>query len=50
MNEFGFVPFSFSVNVTNEAPTFSVNSMKDKQVPFGYIDTYSLPNVIDREK
>jgi hypothetical protein len=50
MNEFGFVPFSFSVNVTNEAPKFSENSLKDKQVPFGYIDTYLLPNVIDREK
>ena len=50
MNEFGFVPFSFSVNVTNEAPQFSVNFLKDKQVPFGYIDTYSLPNIIDREK
>ena len=49
MNEFGFVPFSFSVNVTNEAPTFSGNSIKDKVVPFGYIDTYSLPNVTDRE-
>jgi hypothetical protein len=49
MNKFGFVPFSFSVNVTNEAPKFSVNILKDLQVPFGYIETYSLPNVIDRE-
>jgi hypothetical protein len=50
MNEFGFVPFSFSVNVTNEPPKFTVYSLIDKEVPFGYIDTYSLPNVIDREK
>jgi len=25
LNEFGFVPFTFSVNVTNEAPKFSEN-------------------------
>ena len=25
MNEFGFVPFYFSVNITNEAPIFSGN-------------------------
>ncbi len=34
MNEFGFVPFSFSVNVTNEPPTFFGNSLKDKDVSF----------------
>jgi hypothetical protein len=50
MNEFGFVPFSFIVSVTNEAPTFSDNSLKNKIVPFGSEEKYSLPNVIDREK
>jgi hypothetical protein len=38
------------VNVTNEAPKFAENTLKDKEVPFGYTDTYSLPNVMDREK
>jgi hypothetical protein len=50
MNEFGFVPFSFIVSVTNEAPTFSDNSLKNKIVTFGSEEKYSLPNVIDREK
>jgi len=49
INEFGFVPFSFLVNVTNEAPKFSQKSLKDMQVPLGFIEIYSLPKVIDRE-
>jgi hypothetical protein len=50
MNEFGFFPFSFKVSVTNEAPTFSDSSLKNKIVPLGSEEKYSLPNVIDREK
>jgi len=44
------LPFSFSINVTNEAPQFSDNLLKEKFVQFGFIDTYRLPNVVDREQ
>jgi len=36
--------------VTNEAPYFSVNQLKNQNVPVGLIKTYSLPSLIDKEK
>ncbi len=48
-NKFGFVPFQFNVIVTNEAPKFQ-NKLQFKKVALGDSTTYTLPNIIDKEK
>ncbi len=49
-NDYGRLPFSFTVNITNEAPKFSSeNYLENQIVYFGENTTYKIPDAIDRE-